>query len=138
MTDIRTVFDVGARALSAQMQRLNTTASNIANSGSIAGTADAAYRPLRPVFATDLGAAMGEGVLAAPRVDKIVTLEREPARIFRPDSPQADDDGFVYMSSVNNDEEMIEMVEASRQYQDILESLGTLRSLMARTLKMGQ
>lgn len=136
--DIRTVFDVGARAMAAQMQRLNTTASNIANAGSVASTPEAAYRPLRPVFATELGAAMGQGVLAAPQVQDIVVLDREPAKIFRPDSPQADKDGFVYQSAVSTDEEMVEMVEASRQYQDILDSLNTLRGLMARTLKMGQ
>lgn len=138
MAEIRNVFDLSSRALSAQMQRLNTTASNIANADSVAGKAEDAYRPLRPVFATAFGDALGDGVLAAPEVEKVVALDREPARIFRPDNPQADRDGFVYQSSVNTDEEMVEMVEASRQYQNVLEALGTLRSLMARTLKMGQ
>ncbi|MDZ7908467.1 MAG: flagellar basal body rod protein FlgC [Gemmobacter sp.] len=138
MTEIRNVFDVGARALSAQMQRLNSTASNIANAGSIAGSEAEAFRPLRPIFATEMGAALGDGVLAAPVVEEIVALDRPPTRVFRPDSPLADKEGFVFMASVNTQEEMVEMVEASRQYQDVLESLTTLRGLMARTLKMGQ
>lgn len=136
MTDLRNVFDIGTRALSAQMQRLNTTASNLANAGTLAGKPEEAYRAMRPVFVVD-EAAPGTG-LSAPRAERIVALEREPARMFRPDHPQADAEGFVYESTVQVEEEMVEMLEASRQYQNTLESLSTLRALMARTLTMGQ
>jgi flagellar basal-body rod protein FlgC len=136
MTDLRNVFDIGTRALSAQMQRLNTTASNLANAGTLAGKAEDAYRAMRPVFVVD-EAAPGTG-LSAPRAERIVALEREPARMFRPDHPQADAEGYVYESTVQVEEEMVEMLEASRQYQNTLESLSTLRALMARTLTMGQ
>ncbi|MCD1625074.1 flagellar basal body rod protein FlgC [Seohaeicola saemankumensis] len=136
MTEIRNVFDIGSRALSAQMQRLNTTASNLANAGSVATTAETAFRPLRPVFVVD-EAAPGSG-LSAPRADRIVALDREPARMFRPDHPKADAEGYVYESPVQVEEEMVEMLEASRNYQNTLETLSTLRALMARTLTMGQ
>ena len=59
-------------------------------------------------------------------------------RAYRPDHPMADEEGFVYESVVNTDEEMVEMLEASRQYQNVLETVSTLRTLMARTVKMGQ
>jgi flagellar basal-body rod protein FlgC len=136
MTEIRNVFDIGTRALSAQMQRLNTTASNLANAGTVATTAEAAFRPLRPVFVVD-EAAPGSG-LSAPRADRIVALDREPAKMFRPDHPKADAEGFVFESPVQVEEEMVEMLEASRNYQNTLETLSTLRALMARTLTMGQ
>jgi flagellar basal-body rod protein FlgC len=136
MTDLRNVFDIGTRALSAQMQRLNTTASNLANAGTVAGTAEDAFRAMRPVFVVD-EAAPGTG-LSAPRADRVVALDREPARMFRPDHPQADAEGYVYEAAVQVEEEMVEMLEASRQYQNTLETLSTLRALMARTLTMGQ
>ena len=136
MTEIRSVFDIGSRALSAQMQRLNTTASNLANAGTVSGTAEGAFRALRPVFVVD-EAAPGTG-LSAPRADRIVALDREPVRMFRPDHPQANAEGYVYEAAVQVEEEMVEMLEASRQYQNTLESLSTLRALMARTLTMGE
>lgn len=136
MTEIRNVFDIGTRALSAQMTRLNTTASNLANAGTLSGTAEGAFRALRPVFVVD-EAAPGSG-LSAPRADRVVELDREPARMFRPDHPDADAEGYVYESTVQVEEEMVEMLEASRQYQNTLESLSTLRALMARTLSMGE
>ena len=38
-----TVFQVAGRAMSAQLVRMNTTASNLANVGNSAGSADAAW-----------------------------------------------------------------------------------------------
>ncbi len=137
MSRIENVFDVGARALSAQMVRMNTTASNLANAGTIAASREEAYLPMRPVFETEYGNATGHSPLASVKVDKLVSLSREPERVFMPDHPQADPEGFVWRSPVNTEEEMVEMLEASRQYQNTLEAVSTLRALMARTLSMG-
>ncbi|MCE6953013.1 flagellar basal body rod protein FlgC [Cereibacter sphaeroides] len=138
MSGIDNVFDVGARALSAQMVRMNTVASNLANAGTVAGSAEAAYRPLRPVFETAFAEAAGQTGLSTTDVAGVVSLDREPARVFRPDHPQADAEGYVFEAAVSVDEEMVEMMEASRQYQNTLEAVSTLRSLMARTASMGQ
>ena len=137
MAGIENVFDVSARALSAQMVRMNTTASNLANAGTVAGSKEEAFLPLRPIFETEYGDAMKIGPLATVNVDRIVSLEREPERVFQPDHPDADPDGFVWRSPVSVEEEMVEMIEASRQYQNTLEAMSTLRALMARTLTMG-
>ncbi|WGV14948.1 flagellar basal body rod protein FlgC [Fuscovulum ytuae] len=136
MTEIRNVFDVGARALSAQMVRMNTVASNLANAGSVAGTAEDAYKAMRPIFETEY--ARAEEGLSTATVADVVMLDREPQKVFRPDHPDADPEGFVYAAAVNTEEEMVEMVEASRQYQNTLETMSTLRALMARTMQMGQ
>lgn len=136
MTEIRSIFDLGSRALSAQMQRLNTTASNLANVGTLSGSPETAFRALRPVFVVD-EARPGSG-LAAPRADHIVALDRDPARLFRPDHPHADAEGFVYEAAVQVEEEMVEMLEAGRNYQNTLEAISTLRMLMTRTLSMGE
>lgn len=136
MTDIRNVFDVGARALSAQMVRMNTVASNLANAGSVAATPEDAFRAMRPVFETEY--ARAEEGLSTATVADVVMLDREPQKVFRPDHPAADAEGFVYAAAVNTEEEMVEMVEASRQYQNTLETMSTLRALMARTMQMGQ
>ena len=136
MTEIRNVFDVGARALSAQMVSMNNVDSNLANAGSVAATPEDAYKAMRPVFETEY--ARAEEGLSTATVADVVMLDREPQKIFRPDHPDADPEGFVYAAAVNTEEEMVEMVEASRQYQNTLETMSTLRALMARTMQMGQ
>ena len=95
MADIRNVFDVGARALSAQMVRMNTVASNLANADTVSGTKEGAFRALRPVFETTYADAMGQTGLATSDVAEVVMLDRTPEREFRPDHPAADKDGFV-------------------------------------------
>lgn len=137
MADIRNVFDVGARALSAQMVRMNTVASNLANADSVSTTKEGAFRALRPVFETTYADAMGDIGLATSDVAEVVMLDRVPEREFRPDHPAADKDGFIWKAAIDPDEEMVEMVEASRQYQNTLETMSTLRTLMARTVQMG-
>lgn len=136
MTDIRNVFDVGARAMAAQMVRMNTVASNLANASTVATKPEDAFRALRPVFEAEYSR-VNEG-LASANATEVVMLDRQPEKQFRPDHPAADEQGFVYAAAVNTEEEMVEMVEASRQYQNTLETMSTLRALMARTLQMGQ
>lgn len=137
MAGLENIFDVGARAMSAQMVRMNTTASNLANAGTVASSPEEAFRPLRPVFETEYGDMLGNSSLATATVREIVQLDRAAEKVYQPDHPSADSDGFVWRSTVSVEEEMVEMMEASRQYQNTLEVMSTLRSLMARTLSMG-
>jgi flagellar basal-body rod protein FlgC len=138
MSEVRNVFDVAARAMSAQMVRLNTVASNMANVNSVSSTPEGAFRPLRPVFETQYNDAMGQTGLSTVDVAGVVSLSREAASLYRPDHPLADENGFVYQSTVDVDEEMVEMMEASRQYQNNLEVVSTVREMMARTVQMGR
>ena len=138
MSDIRNIFDIAGRAMSAQMTRMNTVASNLANANSLAGSKEEAFRALRPVFATEFSDQMKSNGVASVNVDGIVQLNRAPDRIYQPDNPIADKDGYVYQAAVDTDEEMVEMLEASRQYQNNLEVVSTLRTLMARTVNMGK
>ena len=138
MAGIDNVFDVAARAMSAQMVRLNTVATNLANAGSVSGSAAEAFRPLRPVFQTDYATADAARGLATVKVEDVVQLNRTPERIHAPEHPMADAEGFIYRAPVNAEEEMVEMMDAGRQYQNTLEAVSTLRTLMARTLSMGQ
>ncbi|MCT4685202.1 MAG: flagellar basal body rod protein FlgC [Roseicyclus sp.] len=135
---IDNVFDVAGRAMSAQMVRLNTVATNLANMNSVSGSEDGAFRALRPVFRTEYESAVGATGLASVNVEEVVSLERTPERVHMPDHPSADAQGYVYRAAVNREEEMVEMLDASRQYQTTLEAVSTLRTLMARTMSMGR
>ncbi|MEL7300680.1 MAG: flagellar basal body rod protein FlgC [Pseudomonadota bacterium] len=136
--EIGTIFDVARHAMSAQMVRLNTVSSNIANAGSVSTTEEGAYQPMRPIFETVYADQHGQSGLSTTRAREVVTLDRSPNRQFRPDHPMADEEGYIFLPQVNPDEEMVEMLEASRQYQNVLETVSTMRTLMARTVKMGQ
>lgn len=138
MTGVKNIFDVVGRSMGAQMVRLNTIASNIANMESKASSAEEAYKPIRPVFKTVFGENYEKMGMASVDAETIVSLNREPEKVYEPGHPNADANGFVYKAPVNSDEEMVEMLEASRQYQNNLEVLSTVRALMMRTMNMGK
>lgn len=59
-------------------------------------------------------------------------------RLYQPDHPEADGDGYVYRSNVNTVEEMVNMISASRSYQNNVEVMTTSRDLLLQTLRLGQ
>lgn len=135
---VSTIFDVASQAMAAQMVRLNAVTSNIAQVGAVSGTEEGAYRAIRPVFGAVYSENFARDGLSSVQAQGVVALDREPQRMFQPDHPNADAEGFVWQSAVDPDEELVEMMEASRQYQNTLETVSTLRTLMARTISMGQ
>jgi flagellar basal-body rod protein FlgC len=128
------VFDIAGRAMSAQLVRLNTTASNLANAGSISGSADSAFRALKPVFRSVSDA---PGV-ATVQVDKIVTSTAEPTKHHDPNHPLADKNGDVWEAGVDSAQEMVEMIETARQYQNNVQVLQTSKTLILDTLRLGK
>lgn len=127
------LFDVTARAMSAQLVRMNASASNLANAGNVAANADAAYRPLRPVFAEELDRSSG---LSAVRVTGVYRSDAAPVRTHDPDHPLADANGDVWAAPVDENAEMVEMLESARQYQNVVEAMQTAKQLMLETMRM--
>ncbi len=131
-----TIFGVSGSAVSAQAQRLNVVASNLANADAVAGPDGQAYRARQVMFqavpmANDRSAA---GV----KVQNIVESDVPNRRVFNPQHPSADAEGYVTHSNVNPVEEMVNMISASRSYQNNVEVMNTAKSLLLKTLQMGQ
>lgn len=131
------IFDIAGSGMSAQSVRLNTVASNIANAESLSGDPAKVYRARHPVFqAVDTGKTGDVG--AAVSIKGVVESQAPPDKRYDPGNPLADGDGFVYAPNVNAVEEMVDMITASRSYQNNVEVLNTARSQMLATLKLGQ
>ncbi len=131
------IFDIAGAGMSAQSVRLNTVASNLANADSVSGDPARCYRARHPVFqATAASAADGSG--ASVEVRGIVESQASPERRYDPANPLADGNGYVYAPNVNMVEEMIDMISASRSYQNNVEVMNTTRNLLLATLKLGQ
>lgn len=133
------IFDIAGSAMSAQSARLNTTASNLANANTVASSAATAYRSRQPVFQTVMDNSAGtDPASAGVRVAGIVESTAEPAKVQDPGNPLADENGYIYMSNVNPVEELVNMISASRSYQNSVEVLNTSKDLLMRTLSLGQ
>lgn len=141
------IFDIAASAMNAQMVRLNTVASNLANVETVSSTEEGAYRARNPVFKAALVSAQqqaqalgqpGQPALPGVRVQHIAESEAPVPMRYEPGNPLANADGYVFASNVNPVEEMANMIAASRNYQSNMEVFNTTKSLMLRTLQLGQ
>ncbi len=129
------IFDVSGSAASAQTQRLNIVASNVANADTVAGPDGQAYKARHVVFQSLL---MGEATSAGVQVSQVIESQNEGRKVHDPKHPAADAAGYVTYSNVNPIEEMVDMISASRSYQNNVEVMNTAKSLLLKTLQMGQ
>ena len=124
--------------MGSQLVRLNAIASNLANADNIASNPNDAYKPVKPVFETkyfDLIRKKGISTVDAVTVEK---MDVEPIKEYQPGHPMADENGFIYRAPVNVEEEYVDMLEASRQYQNNVEVISTIRALMLKTANLGK
>ena len=132
------VFDVAGTAMNAQSVRLNVSASNLANAGSTHGDPNQVYKAKQPVFSTFGDALNAQTGIAGVQVKDIVESNAPLAVQYRPDHPDADADGNVYVSNVSTVEEMVNMMSASRSYQNNVEMINTTRDMLLQTLTLGR
>lgn len=129
------VFQIAGSALSAQSLRLNTTASNLANADSVTSEDGRPYRAKQVVFAAHpVAGPAAVGVQVTQVVESVAPLRL----VFEPNNPAANAEGYVEMPNVNVVEEMVNMISASRSYQNNAEVMSTARTLLQRTLQIGQ
>lgn len=127
------IFDVAQRGMSAQLVRMNAAASNLANAGTVSSSEAETYRPIRAVFAEDFDRASG---MASVKVQGVVRENAAAIRQHEPDHPLADANGDVWTAPVDENAEMVEMLESSRQYQNLVDALSTAKQLMLETMRL--
>jgi flagellar basal-body rod protein FlgC len=133
------IFQIAGSALTAQSQRMNVTASNLANADSVAGPDGQPYRARQVVFqmAPTPGQAFAPAV-GGVRVAAVVESTAPPRLQYDPKNPLANADGYVTMPNIDVVAETVNMISASRSYQANVEVINTAKSLMMRTLSIGQ
>ena len=133
------IFNVSGSAASAQSQRLNVVASNLANADTVAAPNGQAYKARQVTFQTELmGQTANDPTAAGVRVSTVREDQTPGRRVHDPKHPSADAEGYVTYSNVNAVEEMVNMISASRSYQNNVEVMNTAKSLLLKTLQMGQ
>ena len=128
------IFSIAGSALTAQSARLNAVASNLANADSVAGADGQPYRAKQVVFKATPVEGGGIGVRVTQVVDSAAPLRMS----FDPKNPAADGQGYVALPNVNVVDEIVNMISASRSYQNNVEVMNTAKSLMQKTLAIGQ
>jgi len=129
------IFDIASSSMTAQSQRLNVVASNLSNADSVTSSTGEPYRARQVVFSTLQAAKNGaSGVKVAGVVHDATPMKQ----VFEPNHPLADDAGYITMPNVSVVDEMVNMMSASRSYQNSVDMMNTTKSLLQKTLTIGQ
>ncbi len=129
------VFDIAGSAMSAQSQRLNVVASNLSNADSVTSSTGEPYRGRQVVFSTLQADANGA---SGVKVAGVVHDESPMKQVFEPNHPMADESGYIELPNVSVVDEMVNMMSASRSYQNSVDMMNTTKSLLQKTLTIGQ
>ncbi|HEX7817109.1 flagellar basal body rod protein FlgC [Dyella sp.] len=145
MSSLFKIFDTAGTGMAAQSTRLNTVASNLANADTVSSTPEAAYRAKEPLFATLHSKALQSAGATSQSdgTDGVQTIgvsesQADISSRYEPGNPMADANGYVYGSNVNPIDELVNMISASRSYQNNVEVMNTAKQLMLKTLDIGK
>lgn len=129
------VFDIAGSAMTAQSQRLNVVASNLSNADSATSSTGQPYRARQVIFSTaQLNPHGASGVRVAGVIDDPSPMKQ----VYEPMHPLANAEGYVTLPNVNVVEEMVNMISASRSYQTNVDMMNTAKTLLLKTLTIGQ
>jgi len=129
---------IASSAMNAQMVRMNTTASNLANMDVVGTTPDDAYKSKKPIFTTVMEKYTSKAFEASVQVTGIHVSDLANIKRYDPQNPASNNDGYVFMSNVSSIEEMVDMTNASRSYQTNVEVMNATKKMMMSTLQLGK
>ena len=129
------VFKISGSAMSAQSMRLNTVASNLANADSVVSSDGKPYQSKQIMFKAVQDAANQSSTV---EVDRVIEDTKPGKMVYDPKHPMANADGYITMPNVNVTEEMVNMISASRAYQNNVETMNAAKTMLLKTLNIGQ
>ena len=143
-------FDISASGMSAQRVRMDIAAENIANMDTTRTESGGPYRRkdvlLESYSDTSFAQAMenaarGKGITsrhAGVRVSGIVEDDREAKKVYNPDHPDADADGYVTMPNVDVLKETVDSMSATRSYEANVTALNAIKLMAQKALEIGK
>ncbi|EMD1178575.1 flagellar basal body rod protein FlgC [Vibrio harveyi] len=132
------IYDIAGSGMNAQSIRLNTVASNLANADVVSGSEQDGYRAKYPVFETVFSDLNANAMTALVKVEDVIESSEPLQRRYEPNHPLANNEGYVFASSVNPIEEMADMMAASRSFETNVDVMNRARSMQQSVLRLGQ
>lgn len=135
---------ISASGLSAERLRIDTIASNIANSQSTRGKNGEPYRRKVAVFQENLTKEINnktgkkEDTLKGVKAIGVEEDKSEFRRVYEPNHPDANQDGYVLMPNVNMLNEMADMIAATRSYEANVDAINSSKGMFMKALEIGR
>ena len=128
--------DISASGMSAERQRMEIVAANIANANATQTAEGGPYRRKQLVFSAALDASGNASGLHGVEVVGIQSDPSEFPEVYNPGHPHANEEGKVLMPNVKLPNEMVDLITASRSYEANLKALTTFKQMIEQTLQI--
>ncbi len=135
---------ISASGLTAEKLRIDTISSNIANVNTTRTNGGEAYRKKVAVFKENLVTEVNkdtgkvENFSRGVKADAIINDPSPYKRVYEPNHPDADDEGYVNYPNVNVLNEMVDLIAASRAYEANVTALNASKSMFLKALEIGR
>ncbi len=139
------VLEISGSALTAERQRAEVVASNLANAQTTRTAKGGPYQRQLVVFGTrPQGQSQFAGVLSdisdrqaqGVGVVKVVSDTTPPVERYEPGHPDADSQGYVAYPSINPIEEMVNLMGAARSYDVNVAAMQATKSMITQSLEI--
>jgi flagellar basal-body rod protein FlgC len=141
------MFDISGSALTAERERAEIVASNMANAETTRTAKGGPYQRQEVVFGSSpvggssfaerLGlASASNGNVQGVHVVNVVTDPTPAIRRFDPSHPDADAQGYVSYPAINPVQEMVDLMGASRSYQLNVSALQSTKQMIQQSLEI--
>ncbi len=139
-------LQVSSSALSAERVRLNILSTNIANANTTKTDEGGPYRRKDVVYTAQSAGDKFENLMRSAfdnelKEVKVVGISEDknpPKRVFNPDHPHADEEGFVNMPNISVMEEMVNIITSTRAFEANTTALNSTKSMAETALKIGR
>lgn len=142
--DIFTSMQIGASALKANSIRLNTISSNLANIETTSTPEGGPYKRKSVYFETaplsfknHLDSSM-KSTIEGVKVKEILEDTDPPKKVFKPEHPDADENGYVSMPNISLLEEVVDMKSATRSYNASATVIKSAKRMAMKALEIGR
>lgn len=144
--DILTGMRVSSSGMAAQRMRMNTISSNIANINTTRTPEGGAYRRKDVIFESmPEGKSFGDILTSSPQKDvarvqvtDVISDTKAPLMKYEPDSPDANEEGYVAYPNINLMEEMANMIQATRAYEANVSAMTATKDMAMTSLELGR
>ena len=143
--DFFTAMKVSSSGLSAQRTRINVASSNLANVETTRTPDGGPYRRRDVILGAVPFSKAFDNAMKTDMSDKahsveVVSIEAdkgEPRLVYKPDHPDARQDGYVAMPNINPISEMVDLLTTTRSYEANVSAMRASKSMALEALKIG-
>lgn len=143
---IFSALNISASGLTAQRLRMDVSSANLANADTTKTAEGGPYKAQTVIlqesagssdtFAGNLAGALGGNAPAGVEVSGIVDDSNPTKRVYEPENPEADKEGYVTMPNINPVTEMTDLIDASRSYQADVTAMQTTKTVFQKTIEL--